>query len=742
MPGDRPVQILVLHNPSRLVVGSSRFGVFVHDLITESWVLPSYSGIGMNASFHAELLTGVPGDSLTLYVASTKWVGSNAEKHLIGRSEDGGFSWRRSDTGIPESDTWFRFSHSLAVDPFHPDTLLWGGSSQHRYISRNRGESWEMLAQEFVSETFLLDFDRNEAGHVVGASFLLDHPDQFYPLTGLTYSDDGGVTWEQGWPMDLESWPDLPPLPNCLFQHAVHPARWWSGWNDRFSHIDDGPLCLMESLDGGRTWQAHSTPPPGCHEVIKVLADPFQPTRLWVLGDAALFTTDDLGQNWDEVSPEDYHYRYYRDMAFDTVSGDLYLARDNSGVVRRNYTTGSWTTLPDNPFEHASFSKVSAVGDQFFLHATAIGCIESAAPPEWNPLLWDLGVPDAGHTAYAVNGENHLRRALFTGYYPEQQNQTRIHFTNDGGMSWTAGVHVDPEYASIPDEALFAGPDSVLLLSHTPNRLDAFTVDGFTSIATLPNGPYYDWRVHGDTLLLASDYGIHSSIDRGNTWNLWSREGESFRTFGGSGRPGTPLLTCTHDFLYLSMDGGLTFQQHGPVPSYAAFSLEIIGDTWLLSARSPGEVYKHSPGDTGWVGWGEGLPEDFRPLELSGAQSGVLLRGASYMAGVPGFFWRGLTQDVEDAGWLPATEAVWMGNVYPNPSNAVVNVEVIVQRGETYRLSLYNLLGQAVHTLHEGPGAPGTHRILLDAQNLASGTYMLRLEGVDYSHSRVLTIVR
>ncbi|WP_054684708.1 hypothetical protein [Rhodothermus marinus] len=63
------------------------------------------------------------------------------------------------------------------------------------------------------------------------------------------------------------------------------------------------------------------------------------------------------------------------------------------------------------------------------------------------------------------------------------------------------------------------------------------------------------------------------------------------------------------------------------------------------------------------------------------------------------------------------------------------------------RLTVYDLLGRAVQQLTSGAFAAGHHRIAWNADGLAGGTYLVRLEartadGQHYVQDRVVTLRR
>ncbi|NBC85304.1 MAG: T9SS type A sorting domain-containing protein [Bacteroidetes bacterium] len=89
------------------------------------------------------------------------------------------------------------------------------------------------------------------------------------------------------------------------------------------------------------------------------------------------------------------------------------------------------------------------------------------------------------------------------------------------------------------------------------------------------------------------------------------------------------------------------------------------------------------------------------------------------------------------------TEAIALSAPSPNPVRNQLSVRVGVQESQTVRVVLYDLLGRAVATLHQGTLPGGEERTLrAKLPALPSGKYFLRLEGESGQATRPLTVVR
>jgi len=78
-------------------------------------------------------------------------------------------------------------------------------------------------------------------------------------------------------------------------------------------------------------------------------------------------------------------------------------------------------------------------------------------------------------------------------------------------------------------------------------------------------------------------------------------------------------------------------------------------------------------------------------------------------------------------------------SAYPNPFNAITSIQYLIPSAGVVSLGVFDLTGKMVALLSSGPEEAGTHRVLWDAGDLASGEYLVRLE---YGkRSRTLRIV-
>jgi hypothetical protein len=111
----------------------------------------------------------------------------------------------------------------------------------------------------------------------------------------------------------------------------------------------------------------------------------------------------------------------------------------------------------------------------------------------------------------------------------------------------------------------------------------------------------------------------------------------------------------------------------------------------------------------------------------------------------------GITTSVSGAQAVP--QAYALGQNYPNPFNPSTRISFSLPQTGAVTLNVFNLLGQQIATLVNGPMTAGTHETLWDGRDaagrvLASGVYFYRIEvkgpdgGAAYSAMRKMVLLK
>lgn len=79
---------------------------------------------------------------------------------------------------------------------------------------------------------------------------------------------------------------------------------------------------------------------------------------------------------------------------------------------------------------------------------------------------------------------------------------------------------------------------------------------------------------------------------------------------------------------------------------------------------------------------------------------------------------------------------------YPNPFNSSVQIEYSLAIAAAVRLEIFDVSGQRLRTLVNAQQASGTHRAYWDADGVAAGPYIVRLQADEWSQTRKLLLIK
>ncbi len=79
---------------------------------------------------------------------------------------------------------------------------------------------------------------------------------------------------------------------------------------------------------------------------------------------------------------------------------------------------------------------------------------------------------------------------------------------------------------------------------------------------------------------------------------------------------------------------------------------------------------------------------------------------------------------------------------YPNPFNPSTTIGYTLPEQTRVTLKIFDISGREVATLVDGMEAPGPKTVSFDAVNLATGTYLYRLQAGEYSETKHFVVMR
>jgi len=113
----------------------------------------------------------------------------------------------------------------------------------------------------------------------------------------------------------------------------------------------------------------------------------------------------------------------------------------------------------------------------------------------------------------------------------------------------------------------------------------------------------------------------------------------------------------------------------------------------------------------------------------------------------PGRSWRQFDGTVFATDTAPVPSDCVIGGNFPNPFNPQTGIDITLARDCSARLDIYNVAGQRVRTLIDGPLAAGTRRVVWDSTDdrgnaVSSGVYIARLVAGRSQATHRMTLLR
>jgi len=90
----------------------------------------------------------------------------------------------------------------------------------------------------------------------------------------------------------------------------------------------------------------------------------------------------------------------------------------------------------------------------------------------------------------------------------------------------------------------------------------------------------------------------------------------------------------------------------------------------------------------------------------------------------------------------PLPTSLSLFSPYPNPFNAVVNINYALPQAEDLTLKVYDTNGRLVATLVDGHRMAGYHTATWNAVGMPSGIYIARIESQGWTVTQKVTLIR
>lgn len=467
----------------------------------------------------------------------------------IMKSTDGGKTWRKITSGLPQGNIG---RAAIAIAPSAPDNMVMICESKHTglYITSDGGENWKeqsaddnVCARPFYFSTIKID---------------PENPKRVYrPAYEFSYSEDGGYSWVRA-------------QENSGWLHSDMHALWINPKNTSQMYVGtDGGVYM--SVDKGNNWIFLNTMPVA--QLYHVAIDDQEPYNVYCgLQDNGSWKAPSQApggiQNgdwknvgggdgfWVQPNTEDPEIVYSEYQGGHASRGDLkpdqwqdIQPKEQEGDPKYRW---NWNT----PIQRSPNDKKRLyMGAQFLFKSEDKGL-------SWTKISPDLTTNDpakqkqeesGGLTNDNTSAENHC--TIFTiAESPVDENMIfvgtddgNLQITTDGGKSWT-NVANNYKQCGIPAQTW--------VTSIEPSRFDKNVL-----YATFDNHMYGDIKTY-----------VGKSSDLGKTWKLVSSD--VFKGFANKIKEDLVdkdlLFLGTEWGLYTTIDGGANWiQMKGHIPDYA-----------------------------------------------------------------------------------------------------------------------------------------------------------------------------
>jgi len=79
---------------------------------------------------------------------------------------------------------------------------------------------------------------------------------------------------------------------------------------------------------------------------------------------------------------------------------------------------------------------------------------------------------------------------------------------------------------------------------------------------------------------------------------------------------------------------------------------------------------------------------------------------------------------------------------YPNPFNPVTQISYTLKEAAVVKLEIFDITGELIATLADGPQDSGRHEVAFDAKDLPSGIYFYRLRAGAFAQMKRMLLVK
>jgi hypothetical protein len=659
-----------------LFAGTAADGVYRSSDNGSSWT-------AANAGLEGGSVTAIAGEPPFLYASIPI---DDAGHGGVFRSSNDGSSWTPSGSGL---------EGQLIVTLLAMNGNVFAGSVGNGvYKSTNQGQSWFLSNMGMGFESIAAMIANGSSIFAAGSNFTYRSTDQganwnqiasldFYNI--FSFASTGSFIYAGNWNRVIRSgdggntW-DPVEIPFQLLQRV---ASLTVNGTTVYAGTAGAPAeGVWKSTNLGASWG----PSNDGIDIVTIDALLFSSGRVLAGSQRkSLLVSDDAGGAWSSSTNGLPPGGEIRRLYFDGAS--LLAATGGDGIHRTTDHGTTWTRSDQDPGgrleDEIVFSVIARPG--VHIAGTSAGGLYRSTDGglQWNQANTGLPVPPPQLLSVGVAGANLLAGTGDSG----------IFYSTDNGLQWNP--------TNVPDGSIWG-----------------FATSGVFSYAIVNTGIF-------------TSSGIYRSTSSGQSWTLVFQAGGS-----------DPIsIAAEGSFVYVgdllngmirSTNNGIGWEDATPAFGVGVFSILPTPNALYAGTYPSGlQVYKSTDHGSSWVPYNE----DLIPGEAGEALASetVYLYLGTDRHGV----WRRSTANPSDAQpGQPLSAAGLLDQNWPNPFDRQTEVRFRIQRAGPVRLSLYTSAGRLVTRLLDRDMSPGTYSHRLDANRLAPGVYLCRLETAGGTETR------
>jgi photosystem II stability/assembly factor-like uncharacterized protein len=629
----------------------------------------------------------------------------------------------------------------------------WIGGAQFNsfYLTTDNGNSFEYIG------------DQVEGGDGPFVSTLANtksNPELILTVgpSGVFRSDDFGRSWSLI-PIPSSAWAFNSGI-HTIEQSVSNPQIVWAGGHMNSFSQPNARLHL--SINGGVTFAPVNTQYTVTilPQITGIATHPIEDSTAYILFSGAngpkILRTVDLGQNWEDISG--FNANSSSDRGFPDVAVYSLLvlphqvntlwAGTEIGIFESTDNGASWQ-YADNGLPAVSTWQMKVVDDQIVLasHGRGIWSVTIAElpPPPVVVLPPSLSRPfqlpggelnialrlkqEYDSVTVSINGQpwrnfftDLIGDTSLTYVITQQETLTVSAAGYVGGTAYPTSIYSVETFLPVPVQSAYATNFNSPNSDFIGDGFSIFQETGFTDAAIHSPHPYADATTLIYQLVIPIEVASSNAFLRFQNVAL-IEPGESGTVFGDFAFWDFVIVEGTKDGVNwipladgwdarLNSDWLTRYNQSGAGDE----SLYVLQTINLLDTFSAGDIIYirfRLFADAAVNGWGWAIDN----LEIQGDVTSI-------------------------AGNQKLPSTYYLGQNYPNPFNPVTTINFGIPTPGRVQIVIYNALGQKVQTVLNEELQVGTHRVQVDAQNLASGVYYYMLESAGIKLIRKMMLIK